>query len=67
MGIEFDAESSRHLTVIWVDADKQGDAVNLIFGRRIEGQGVPLRITITSGQCKNLKFLVDGGKVIAGR
>jgi hypothetical protein len=40
MGIKFDAESSRHPTVIWVDANKHGDAVNLIFGRRIEGQGI---------------------------
>jgi hypothetical protein len=60
MGIKFDAESSRLPAVTWVDASKQGDAVNLIFGRRIEGQGTPLRITITSGQWENLKFLVDG-------
>jgi hypothetical protein len=67
MGIKFDAESSRHPTVIWVDANKHGDSVNLIFGRRIEGQGIPLRIMITSGQWENLKFLVDGRKVIADR
>jgi hypothetical protein len=60
MGIIFDAESSQFPAVTWVDASKQGDAVNLIFGRRIEGQGTPLRITITSGQWENLKFLVDG-------
>jgi hypothetical protein len=62
MGIKFDAESSRFPAVTWVDAYKQSDAVNLIFGRRIEGQGTPLRITITSGQWENLKFLVDGPK-----
>jgi hypothetical protein len=58
MGIKFDAESSRFPAVTWVDAYKQSDAVNLI----IEGQGTPLRITITSGQWENLKFLVDGPK-----
>lgn len=65
MGITFDVDSSRPLPVIWVDADKHGDAVNLIFGQRIDGQGVPLRITITSGQWDNLKFLVDGPKQAA--
>jgi hypothetical protein len=63
MGIKLDAESSRFPTVIWVDANKQGDAVNLTFGRRIEGQGTPLQITITSGQWENLKFLIDGTKL----
>jgi hypothetical protein len=62
MGINFDAESSRFPAVIWVDANRQGDVVNLIFGRRIEDQGTPLRITITSGQWENLKFLVDDPK-----
>jgi hypothetical protein len=66
MGIEFDVESSRFPAVIWVDANKQGNTVNLIFGRRIEGQGAPLRITITSGQWENLKFLVDGPKPAGG-
>ena len=61
MGIKFNAESSRIPAVTWVDANKQGDTVNLIFGRRIEGQGTPLR-TVTSGQWENLKFLVDGPK-----
>jgi hypothetical protein len=66
MGVQFDTECSGIPPVIWVDANKQGDAVNLIFGRRIEGQGAPLRITITSGQWENLKFLVDGPKPAAG-
>jgi hypothetical protein len=66
MEIKFDAQSSRHPTVNWVDANKRGDAVDLIFGMRIEGQGAPLRITITSGQWENLKFLVDGPKSAVG-
>jgi hypothetical protein len=49
-------------TVIWVDADKQGEGVNLIFGTRVEGQGAALRVTLTSPQWENLKFLVDGPK-----
>ena len=47
MGIKFNAESADRSYL--VDANKQGDTVNLIFGRRIEGQGTPLR-TVTSGQ-----------------
>ena len=65
MGTEFDTESRRFPAVIWVDANRQGDAVNLIFGRRIEGQGAPFRITITSGLWENLKLLVDGPKPAA--
>jgi hypothetical protein len=60
MGVTLDAGSSRFPAVIWVDADKRGDAVNLIFGTRIEGQGAALRIAITSAQWENLKFLVEG-------
>jgi hypothetical protein len=62
MAVTLEAESNRSPAVIWVDADKKDDAVDLIFGRRIEGQATPLRITITSGQWENLKFLVDGPK-----
>jgi hypothetical protein len=65
MGTKFDTESRGFPAVIWVDANKQGDAVNLIFGGRIEGQGTPFRITITSGLWENLKFLVDGPKPAA--
>ena len=59
MAINLDPGSNRFPAVIWVDADKRGDAVNLIFGTRIEGQGAALRIALTSGQWENLKFLVD--------
>jgi hypothetical protein len=62
MGIKFDAESSRFPPVTWVDANKQGDTVNLIFGRRIESQGAALRITLSFPLWENLKFLVDGPK-----
>ena len=62
MGAKLDVGSSRFPAVIWVDADKQGEAVNLIFGTRFEGQGAAHRIALTSSQWENLKFLVDGPK-----
>jgi hypothetical protein len=34
----------------------------LIFGTRVEGQGGGLRVTLTSSQWENLKFLVEGQK-----
>ena len=61
MGIKFDAESSRFPPVTWVDANKQGDTVNLI-SVGIEGQGAALRITLSFPLWENLKFLVDGPK-----
>jgi hypothetical protein len=60
MGVELDMGSSRFPAVIWVDADKRGEAVNLFFGTSVEGQGAALRVTLTSSQWENLKFLVDG-------
>jgi hypothetical protein len=60
MVIELDAgRSNQFPTVNWVDADKRGDAIILIFGSRVEGQGAALRVTLTSPQWENLKFLVD--------
>ena len=59
MGVILDAGSSRFPAVIAVDADKRGDAVDLIFHTRIEGQWAGLRITLTSPQWENLKFLVE--------
>ena len=60
MGVKLDAGKSQFPAVIWVDADKRGDAVSLIFGTRVEGQGHALRVTLTSPQWENLKFLVEG-------
>ncbi len=61
MVVELDAgRSNQFPTVIWVDADKRGDAIILIFGSRVEGQGAALRVTLTSPQWENLKFLVEG-------
>ena len=57
-----DAGSNRLPAVISVDANKRGDAVNLVFNTRIEGQGAALLIKLTSPQWENLKFLVDGPK-----
>ena len=37
MGVKLDAGNSRFPAVTWVDADKQGEVVNLIFGTRVEG------------------------------
>ena len=65
MVVKLDAGSSRSPAVIWVDANKRGDAVDLIFGTRIEGQGSALRITRTFPQWENLKFLVDRPKAEA--
>jgi hypothetical protein len=44
---------------------KRGDAVILIFGTRIKGQGTGLRVSLTLAQWENLKFLVDGPKPVA--
>jgi hypothetical protein len=49
-------------TVIWVDASQRNDAINLIFGTRIEGEGTHLGVTLTRPQWENLKFLVEGSK-----
>ena len=62
MGIQLDPGYSRFPAVIAVDANKRGNAVDLIFLTRIEGQGAALRITLTSPQWENLKFLVEGSK-----
>ena len=62
MGVKLDVASNRFPAVTWVDADKRGGAVNLIFGTRLEGQGAALRIALTFSQWENLKFLVDGPK-----
>ena len=62
MGVRLDVGSSQFPAVIWVDADKRDDAVHLIFGTRIEGQGAALRIRLTSPQWENLKFLVERPK-----
>jgi len=62
MGVKLDVGNSRFPAVTWLDADKQGEAVNLIFGTRVEGQGAGLRVTLTSSQWENLKFLVEGPK-----
>ena len=61
MGVKLDV-ANRFPAVTWVDADTRGEAVNLIFGIRLEGQGAALRIALTSSQWENLKFLVDGPK-----
>jgi hypothetical protein len=60
MDVKLDARRNRFPAVIWVDADKRGGAVNLIFGTRVEGQGAALRVSLTPPQWENLKFLVDG-------
>ena len=44
MGVKLDV-ASRFPAVTWVDADTRGQAVNLIFGIRLEGQGAALRIS----------------------
>ena len=62
MGVKLDVGYSRFPAVIWVDADKRGETVNLIFGTRVEGQGAGLRVTLTSSQWENLKFFVEGPK-----
>jgi hypothetical protein len=51
MTVELDAGRYQFPTVIWVDADKRGDAITLIFGSRVEGQGAALRVTLTLPQC----------------
>jgi hypothetical protein len=53
---------SRFPEVHWVDAAMRDNAIDLIFGTTIEGQGATLRITLASLQWENLKFLVEGPK-----
>ena len=66
MTVELDAgRTNQFPAVIWVDGDKRSNAINLIFGTRIEGQGAGLRISLTLAQWENLKFLVDGPKPAA--
>jgi len=60
--VELDPGHNRFPAVIAVDANKRGDAVDLVFLTRIEGQGAALRITLTSPQWENLKFLVEAPK-----
>lgn len=62
MAVELNVGRNKFPDVIWVDADTRGDAVNLIFGTRIEGQGAGLRVSLTSAQWENLKFLVEAAK-----
>jgi hypothetical protein len=56
MAVTLDAGSGRFPAVIWVDADRRGEAINLIFGTRAEGQAAALRVTLTPPQWENLKF-----------
>jgi hypothetical protein len=60
MDVKMDAGNSRFPAVIAVDANKRGDAVDLYFHTRIEGQGAALRIALTLPQWENLKFFVEG-------
>ena len=62
MGVKLDVGNNQFPAVIAVDANTRGDAVDLIFDTRIEGQGAALRITLTFPQWENLTFLVDGPK-----
>ena len=62
MVVKLEGGSSGFPTVIWVDADKRGQAINLTFGSQVEGQGAALQISLTSPQWENLKFLVEGPK-----
>ena len=62
MVIELGPGYNQFPAVNWVDADKRGDTVKLIFQTRVEGQGAGLRITLTAAQWENLKFLVEGPK-----
>jgi len=58
--VKLDPGSNRFPAVIAVDANKRGDAVDLIFLTRVEGQGAALRTTLRLSLWENLKFLVDG-------
>jgi len=62
MPAEWEIGTSQFPPVTWVDANKGNDAIDLIFGTRIEGQGANLRIRLTKPQWENLKFLVDSTK-----
>ena len=64
MGVTLEVRTSRFPAVTWVDAEKRGETVNLIFGTRLEGQSAALRMALTSSQWENLKFLVDDPKPV---
>ena len=56
MVVELDAgRANQFPEVIWVDADKRGDAIVLIFGSRVEGQGArsELRLRLPNGKISN--------------
>jgi hypothetical protein len=65
MVVELNIGRNKFPAVTWVDVDRQGNAVNLIFGTRIEGHGAGLQVSLTLPQWENLKFLVDGPKPAA--
>lgn len=67
MGVELGMGNNRFPAVTRVDADKRGEAVNLIFDTRVEGQGTALRVTLTFSQWENLKFLIDGPKPVGSQ
>jgi hypothetical protein len=58
-GVNLNVGINRFPAVIWVDADKRAEAVNVIFGTRVEGQWAGLKVTLTPAQWENLKFLID--------
>ena len=59
MPAEWEIGTSQFRPVTWVDANEGNDAIDLMFGTRIEGQGANLRIRLTKPQWENLKFLMD--------
>jgi hypothetical protein len=60
MTVDLKNGSNKFPEVIWVDAERRGSAVDLVFGTRIEGQGAGVRVSLTSAQWENLKFLAEG-------
>jgi hypothetical protein len=60
MGVKLDAISNQFPAVTWVDADKQGEAVNLIFGTRVEVKGLLCELDLRppSGKISNSSSMV---------
>ena len=46
--VELSVGMSKFAQVIWVDAEKLDNAVNLTFGTRIEGQAAGLQVSLTN-------------------
>ena len=61
MAIKFDMEGPNIFpTVTFLDAQKEGSGVGLIFGTKVEGQETRALVRLTCKQWDALKIIADG-------